>query len=102
MLGPEGMLAHEVSSNPAGRATKVGILDMVYILFTAGQLNCGLRSYLYPALRTGLYGRIVTLRALTIVPIIGWKCGSIPFRVSRLFLFYIYRGLCGHGNNPGV
>jgi hypothetical protein len=35
MLGPEGMLAHEASSNPAGKATKVRIFDMAYILFIA-------------------------------------------------------------------
>ena len=35
MLGPEGMLVQEASSNPAGKATKVCILDMAYILFIA-------------------------------------------------------------------
>ena len=39
MLGPEGMLAHEASSNPAGKASRVRILDMAYILVIAGMIG---------------------------------------------------------------
>jgi hypothetical protein len=35
MLGPEGMLAQEASSNPASKASKMRILDMVFILVIA-------------------------------------------------------------------
>jgi hypothetical protein len=46
--------------------------------------------------------RIVTLRALAIVPIIGLKRGGGPFQGLRLFLFYIYWRLRRHRNYPGV
>jgi hypothetical protein len=38
-LGPEGMLAHEASSNPAGKANRVRILGMAYILVIAGMIG---------------------------------------------------------------
>jgi hypothetical protein len=50
-LGPEGMLAHEASSNPAGKASKIRILDMVYIPVIARVIESRVAELLDPAFR---------------------------------------------------